>query len=556
MTFSELLVIAPLIPKLPVRAPQTGTPAAAIRTDKRENMSSADGARSVAVDKSGAVTGGAAIPAAAICTEKSGATDHDMSSADGGRSVAVDKSGVVTAGAETPAAAMCTENSGTTDHAMSSADGARSAEVEKSGKDKSSTTVSSGEAEEPIPKSSNAASNGDDPPSVERQARSSTVEWHDASKSRTNSIDATRTNPMLSHAIDREEADKTSFASRLTTDPIVRGSAASETRPFVRLMAVFAAALIVMGVVIFAVLSGGKIGLWLLEGILIMGVSGTVDLAIMAGEQSDEGELELPVSLRSRLLKQGARWLGIGLMRGALSASEVIAFDEHRAGSWQLWPLAFKVSQEVVVEIVLFSCVMIRAHHDRKPNVLKWWVIKVASEVISAFGAYSPYPLIGKAGLLLYLLTATLGLYYCVKVLDDHVDRDEVKNGYKLLTCMAFTGEYEMNEPSNGHFQTSKPIYIIIDHFFRRSILHIIYCESRSGVRSCKFSCSDDVPISLHRTQRADCEASVRRHEGKTLVVRHSLFHVRARNREHSAVPSVLSRRLSILHPGVDARIK
>ena len=183
-----------------------------------------------------------------------------------------------------------------------------------------------------------------------------------------------------------------------------------------------------MGVATFGVLAGGKVGFALLS-MFEMTTYGAIDAAVSMST-AIQPDPAVPPGLR----KRGAAWFAIAILQGSADALRSISFDEKREGTvWQPGPIIFSFIGMVICRIGLTPMVMMRAHCDRQPNAMKWWVLALSMGFLGSFGACSPYPLVLALGIVLNLLVSTFGLYFLVMKLDKDAVQAHVKNGYKFL---------------------------------------------------------------------------------------------------------------------------
>ena len=81
-----------------------------------------------------------------------------------------------------------------------------------------------------------------------------------------------------------------------------------------------------------------------------------------------------------------------------------------------------------------------RAHRDRRPNVMKWYVLIWSMEALVKGSKCAPYPLIFFGGRVLQLLICTFGVYAVVMKIDKDAEQKDVQNGYKLLIAYGLFG--------------------------------------------------------------------------------------------------------------------
>ena len=93
-----------------------------------------------------------------------------------------------------------------------------------------------------------------------------------------------------------------------------------------------------------------------------------------------------------------------------------------------------------ICQIGLVDGVMMRAHRDRRPNVIKWYILAMSATTLSFVGDCSPHPLISTLSSVLSLLVNTFGRYFLVMKVDKDADQRDVQNGYKLLVATGTSG--------------------------------------------------------------------------------------------------------------------
>ena len=134
---------------------------------------------------------------------------------------------------------------------------------------------------------------------------------------------------------------------------------------------------------------------------------GTVDAAVTVNNSLQVGQslTAAPTPLRKAVVKRGVCWLVIGLVRVSTSALWHISVEkEHVEGSWRPVPTwqPVPILLELVIcfffRIGLIGGVMMRAHHDRRPSAIKWFVVSHVSHSLGGIGTCSPHPLIATLG--------------------------------------------------------------------------------------------------------------------------------------------------------------
>ena len=193
-----------------------------------------------------------------------------------------------------------------------------------------------------------------------------------------------------------------------------------------------------MTIAAFGVLGGGKCVPYVLRSFLETMAFAAVDAATSMNEISDDmGE----PNLRTPHKQRGMCWAVIGILRGAFEAIGQTTFEQKRArAAWQPAKLIFSsIPKFMFVQIGLIAGMMLRAHHDRRPNVGKWYFVVIFASLLRDIGDCSPYPLVYFIGMAIYVITITVGLYFLVIHKDRDVEKSDVANGYKLLGGLALS---------------------------------------------------------------------------------------------------------------------
>ena len=197
-----------------------------------------------------------------------------------------------------------------------------------------------------------------------------------------------------------------------------------------------------MGVATFCTLVAGKGGVYLSSSVCELVGYGAVDIAVQLDDSSSQAgqPATAPPHLQNTTWVRGVCWcwLAIGLLKGTFSWLGSISFDMKDVGTWQLMPILCSMV-DLLIRVVLVGGVMLRAHRDRMPNVMKWFVVTLCTNALAATGHFSPFPLVSALGNVLYLFFATIGLYVLVKCIDKKAKRGDVQNGYILLIGLAMS---------------------------------------------------------------------------------------------------------------------
>ena len=184
-----------------------------------------------------------------------------------------------------------------------------------------------------------------------------------------------------------------------------------------------------MWVASFGALVGGKWGFVLPKTIFEVTAFGIVDSAVTINEQPGNA---LPRG-RSAIMKRGVCWLAIGLLQGTASALSYISVEGGDVNVWKPEPIFYELFATFICRTGLVAGVMMRAHRDRRPNVMRWFSLIQFAHAVASIGGYSPYPLISSLGSVLFLLIVTFGSSFLVMYADKGAEQSDVQNGYKLL---------------------------------------------------------------------------------------------------------------------------
>ena len=166
------------------------------------------------------------------------------------------------------------------------------------------------------------------------------------------------------------------------------------------------------------------------------------DTAVTINNSLHAAGQPLAANLQMVVVKRGVCWLVIGLVTGtALALWHIFLEKEHVDGDWRpvpTWqPLPILLSSFMCfVFIGLVGGGMMRAHRDRRPNIMIWFSITNASFTLARIGATSPYPVVTTLGTVLTLLAPIAGIYFVIMHVDRSTVQRDVKNGYALLVGM------------------------------------------------------------------------------------------------------------------------
>ena len=195
-----------------------------------------------------------------------------------------------------------------------------------------------------------------------------------------------------------------------------------------------------IGVASFAVLAGGKVGTFLPLNVSETMVFGAIGIAVdlNVAQQADPATNVLSVP---NLQKRARYWLAIGILMGLTRSLQAISLEtKHEGTMWQPEPLLYQLIYSFVGRIVLVGGIMMWAHRDRMPTVIKRYAFYVTTNALAICGKFTSYPLISFWGEKVELLTVAVGLYVVVMKINKDAEQKDVQNGYKLLFALGLTG--------------------------------------------------------------------------------------------------------------------
>ena len=245
----------------------------------------------------------------------------------------------------------------------------------------------------------------------------------------------------------------------LPQPPVVsRVDAGSHKRDILLMLACIATSVVGMGTSVVAALAGGKAGIYLQRGVLEASVFGIVDTLSTLSDFRQAEEPPTTEPTRRSIVERSVCWLAIGLAQGTAETLERISYVQQPVPRWQPLPILCHVFYFYICRVVLTGGVMMQAHRDRRPNMMKWFIMLQCAASFESIGRKTPYPLIARLASVARLLTATVGAYVLVMYADRNADRADVRNGYKLGTGLVATAI-----PSFVLWITSQPwkIYIV-----------------------------------------------------------------------------------------------
>jgi hypothetical protein len=197
-----------------------------------------------------------------------------------------------------------------------------------------------------------------------------------------------------------------------------------------------------MGIVVFIVLGGGKVGLYMTSLLVVYTFVGSADIAMkVTSNQEAEQPLSTP-DLHRTLVKRGVCWLAIGALLGL---STVLWFNTYEPDpTSEVWQLEAILCAAVYYTCILMSArMMFQVHRDKQANVWRLLCFLLGSQLLRDIGDCSPYRLLSAAGTVLYLLTTTVGVYVVVMHLDSEAELSTIKNGYTFLcACIPYEASY------------------------------------------------------------------------------------------------------------------
>lgn len=199
-----------------------------------------------------------------------------------------------------------------------------------------------------------------------------------------------------------------------------------------------AVSVIGMWTVTFNMLAGGKIGYGMSTGLFRMTSYGVVDLSGTIQDALQAGQLSHAPDLHRRIVKRGFCWIAVGTLEGGLYSMWLLSYEPARAGTaWQPIPIMLCLMNIYLCQFCLAAGVMLQAHHDLRPNVMRWFSVVLYGHALTWVGDCTPYPLVATIGSVLFLLSTTFGTFILVAHIDHNAERTDVRNGYRLLWGLA-----------------------------------------------------------------------------------------------------------------------
>jgi len=137
----------------------------------------------------------------------------------------------------------------------------------------------------------------------------------------------------------------------------------SEQQAFV--IALVTIALFGMGLLTFAILAFGKIGMCV-TNIFGSTATGAVDIAVMAINDEDAPQ----ATMQNKIFKRALCWLANGVLGLVLQSISWLSFDQkkHEESIWQPEAFVYESVYKLAYQFGL-ALVLIRAHRDRRPTV-------------------------------------------------------------------------------------------------------------------------------------------------------------------------------------------
>ena len=174
----------------------------------------------------------------------------------------------------------------------------------------------------------------------------------------------------------------------------------------------FLSTFIGMGIATFGVLAGGKVGFFLLREATCVASYAAVDIAVTAELSSQEvgRPSNSALQVRNTTWKQrGACWLAVWLLQGTANVLWKITIEQKDVGTvWQPVPIIFIIIYYFICLIGLNGMVMMQAHRDRRPSVMKYCVLTNSASGLAWVGDCSPYPIAAAIGRVLVILMQRL----------------------------------------------------------------------------------------------------------------------------------------------------
>ena len=155
--------------------------------------------------------------------------------------------------------------------------------------------------------------------------------------------------------------------------------------------------LLTMGIVVFIVLGGGKVGLYMTSLLVVYTFVGSADIAMkVTSNQEAEQPLSTP-DLHRTLVKRGVCWLAIGALLGL---STVLWFNTYEPDpTGEVWQLEAILCAAVYYTCILMSARMVfQVHRDKQANVWRLLCFLLGSQLLRDIGDCSPYRLLSAAG--------------------------------------------------------------------------------------------------------------------------------------------------------------
>ena len=193
-----------------------------------------------------------------------------------------------------------------------------------------------------------------------------------------------------------------------------------------------------MGAATFGTLAG-KVGYALSSNVCELAGYGVVDIAVRLNDASQSEQPGTALQLRRFIGKRGLCWVAIALLKGTVGSIRLISLNQKRTDVWQLTPILCEFAI-FICRVILVGGAMLRAHRDRRPNVMKFFAIIQFAFVLVGIGENSPYPLLHSLASVFWLLFATVGTYLLVMHIDKGAERRDVQNGYTLVVGLTMSG--------------------------------------------------------------------------------------------------------------------
>lgn len=172
---------------------------------------------------------------------------------------------------------------------------------------------------------------------------------------------------------------------------VSRFDAGSHKRDILLPLACIATSVVGMGASVVAGLAGGKAGIYLQRGVLEASVFGIADALSTLSDFRQAEEPPATEPTRRSIVERSVCWLAIGLAQGTAETLERISYVQQPVLRWQPLPILCHVSYFYICRVVFTGGVMMQAHRDRRPNVMKWFIMLQCAASFESIGTKTPY---------------------------------------------------------------------------------------------------------------------------------------------------------------------